>query len=169
MKNIFIATCLFMLLMPTAYSAGLKVGVVKLNKVWADSPQATAIDSAMKERFDGKKKELDAMQNELKTMQDNYKRNELVMTEDKLNEMRSDMSKKYQQFKQNEAVLAQEVNTMRSQELASLEQTTRGIVEKIAKDDKYDLILNDGVLYNTDALDISDKVLAGLKKVFKKK
>lgn len=158
-----------MLLMPTAYSAGLKVGVVKLNKVWSDSPQAAAIDTAMKERFDGKKKDLDGMQDELKTMQDNYKRNELVMTEDKLAELRANMTKKYQQFKQSEAALAQEVNTMRSQELATLEQTTRSIVEKIAKDDKYDLILNDGVLYNSDALDVSDKVLAGLKKAFKKK
>lgn len=169
MKKLFIALCMSLLLVPAAYSADLKIGFVIVDKILSEAPQVKAINDSMMERFGKKKKELEDLEAELKTMQDNYKRNELVMTEDKLNDMKNTMAGKYQQYKQLEAVLAQEVNNMRSQELATLRESMRAIIEKIAKDDKYDLILSEGVVYGADALDISDKVLDKLKKSFEKK
>ena len=169
MKKLFIALCMSLLLIPAAYSADLKIGFVIVDKILSEAPQVKAINDSMMERFGKKKKELEDLEAELKTMQDNYKRNELVMTEDKLNDMKNTMAGKYQQYKQLEAVLAQEVNNMRSQELATLRESMRAIIEKIAKDDKYDLILSEGVVYGADALDISDKVLDKLKKSFEKK
>ena len=169
MKRLFITMCALALVVPAVNAADLKIGYVTVDKVLADAPQVKAINDAMMERFGGKKKELEAMEGELKTMQENYKRNELVMTEDKLNEMKNNMIGKLQAYKQQEAILAQEVNTMRSQELATLRESMRTIIEEIAKEDKYDLVLSEGVVYGTDKLDISDKVLAKLKKDFKKK
>ena len=124
----------------------------------------------MLERFGGRKTELEEMEKEINEMQENYKRNELVMTEDKLNEMKESIIGKIQEFKQKEAVLQQEVATVRNQELAVLQQSVRSVIEDIAKAEKYDLILtSDGVAYASDAFDISDKVLERMKKAFDKK
>jgi len=110
------------------------------------------------------------MEKEINDMQEDFKRNELVMTEDKLNEMKDNIIGKIQDFKQKEAVLQQEVATVRNQELAVLQQSVRSIIEEIAKDDKFDLILtSEGVAYANEDLDISDKVLERMKKAFKKK
>lgn len=169
MKKLFITLGMLVFLTPVVNAADLKVGVVAVDKVFAEAPQVKAINDAMMERFGGKKKELEDMEAELKTMQENYKRNELVMTEDKLNEMKNGMITKMQEYKQKEASLSQEVNTMRSQELATLRDSMRNVIDEIAKDGKYDLILSEGVVYHKDALDISDKVLEKLKKAFDKK
>ncbi|MGB5397914.1 MAG: OmpH family outer membrane protein [Gammaproteobacteria bacterium] len=169
MKKLFVTICALALVVPAVNAADLKIGYVTVDKVLADAPQVKAINDAMLERFGGKKKELESMEGELKTMQENYKRNELVMTEDKLDEMKNSMIGKLQAYKQQEAVLAQEVNTMRSQELATLRESMRTIIEEIAKEGKYDLVLSEGVVYGNDKLDISDKVLDRLKKAFKKK
>jgi outer membrane protein len=146
----------------------LKIGFVSVEKILTEAPQVDAVNTAMLERFGGKKEELQSLEKEIKTMQENYKRNELVMTEDKLNELKTKIIGKMQAFKQKEATLSQEVATMRSQELAVLQKSVRGIIQDIAKSGKYDLVLSEGVVFANDKLDITNKVLDEMKKSFKK-
>jgi outer membrane protein len=65
-------------------------------------------------------------------------------------------------------LLQQEVATVRNQELAVLQQSVSSIINEIAKDEKYDLILSEGVVYADEKLDITNKVLERMKKAFKK-
>jgi len=151
-------------------AASPKIGYVSVEKILTEAPQVQAVNDSMLERFGGRRTELQEMEKEINDMQEDFKRNELVMTEDKLNEMKDNIIGKIQDFKQKEAVLQQEVATVRNQELAVLQQSVRSIIEEIAKDDKFDLILtSEGVAYANEDLDISDKVLERMKKAFKKK
>jgi len=146
-----------------------KIGYVSVEKILTEAPQVKAVNDSMLERFGGRKTELQEMEKAINEMQENYKRNELVMTEDKLNELKNDIITKIQEFKQKEAVLQQEVSTVRNQELAVLQQSVRSIIQDIAKADKYDLILtSEGVAYADEKLDISSQVLERMKKAFKK-
>ena len=83
--------------------------------------------------------------------------------------MGNDNLGKIQVLKQTEAVLSQEVTTVRNQELAVLQQQVRGIIDDIAKKGKYDLVLSEGVAYVNPKHDITDKVLDKMKAAFKKK
>ena len=146
-----------------------KIAYVSVEKILTEAPQVKAVNDSMMERFGGRKTELQEMEKEINEMQENYKRNELVMTEDKLNELKDSIITKIQDFKQKEAVLQQEVATVRNQELAVLQQSVRSIIQDIAKDEKYDLILtSEGVAYANEKLDISNKVLDRMNKAFKK-
>ena len=145
-----------------------KIGVVSLEKVLTEAPQVKAVNESMLERFGGRKTELEELEKEINGLQENYKRNELVMTEDKLNELKNKIIAKVQEFKQKEATLAQEVNTVRNQELAVLQQSVRSIIDDIAKTEKYDIILSEGVIYTSDSYNITGKVLERMKKAFKK-
>ena len=150
-------------------AGGAKIGYVSVEKILTESPQVEAVNESMLERFGGRKTELQEMEKQINEMQENYKRNELVMTEDKLNELKNQIIAKIQEFKQKEAVLQQEVATVRNQELAVLQQSVRSIIEEIAKAEKYDLILtSEGVAYANEDMDISGKVLERMKKAFKK-
>ena len=168
MKKNVIAILFFLVGSSSAIASDLKIGFVSVEKLLTNSPQVEAVNTAMLERFGGKKDELQNMQKEIETMQENYKRNELVMTEDKLNELKSKLIAKVQTFKKMEATLGQEVNTMRSQELAVLKKEVSDIINDIAKRDNYDLILSEGVVFAKDEMDITDAVLDEMKKAFKK-
>jgi outer membrane protein len=158
-----------LLLSANAMAAGaLKIGYVSVEKILAESPQVEAVNATMMERFGGRKTELQDMEKSIKEMQENYKKNELVMTEDKLNELKNDIIAKIQDFKQKEALLSQEVATMRNQQLAVLQESVRSIIQDVAKAEKYDLILSEGVAYADDKLDITDKILDRMKKAFDK-
>jgi len=167
-----LATSLMILLFASANvmaASAPKIAYVSVEKILTEAPQVQAVNDSMLERFGGRKTELQEMEKEINEMQENYKRNELVMTEDKLNELKNNVIAKIQEFKQKEAVLQQEVATVRNQELAVLQQSVRSIIEDIAKAEKYDLILtSEGVAYANEKLDISNKVLERMKKAFKK-
>jgi outer membrane protein len=169
MKKVVYGFVLMFLVSSNVIAAdNLKIGFVSVEKILTEAPQVDAVNTAMLERFGGKKEELQSLEKEIKTMQENYKRNELVMTEDKLNELKTKIIGKMQAFKQKEATLSQEVATMRSQELAVLQKSVRGIIQDIAKSGKYDLVLSEGVVFANDKLDITNKVLDEMKKSFKK-
>ena len=157
------------LLSANAIAAGLKVGVVSVERILTEAPQVDAVNTSMLERFGPQRDELQKGEQEITKLQENYKRNELVLTEDKLNELKKEIITKIQALKQKEAVLTQEVGTVRNQELAVLQQQVRGIIDDIAKKGKYDLILSEGVAYSSEKLDITDKVLDMMKNAFKKK
>ena len=157
------------LLSANAIAAGLKDGVVSVERILTEAPQVDAVNTSMLERFGPQRDELQKAEKEITKLQENYKRNELVLTEDKLDDLKKEIITKIQALKQKEAVLTQEVGTVRNQELAVLQQQVRGIIDDIAKKGKYDLILSEGVAYSSEKLDITDKVLDMMKAAFKKK
>jgi len=171
MKTIVSTLIILFFASTNAVAAGSpKIGYVSVEKILTEAPQVQAVNDSMLERFGGRKTELQEMEKEINDMQEDYKRNELVMTEDKLTELKNSIIGKIQDFKQKEAVLQQEVATVRNQELAMLQQSVRSIIEEIAKADKFDLVLtSEGVAYANEDLDISGKVLERMKKAFKKK
>ena len=168
-KNLVLSVLLIASFTSTAIAADLKIGVVSVERLLTEAPQVKVVNTSMLEQFGPQRDALQASEKEITKMQENYKRNELVMTEDKLNELKKEIIIKIQKLKQIEAVLAQEVSSVRSQELAVLQQQIRGIIDDIAKKGKYSLILSEGVAYADEKLDITDEVLDKMKSVFKKK
>ena len=152
----------------TVHAANLKIGYVDVEKLLKEAPQVEQINKNMLERFGGKKVELETGEKEILELQEKYKRNELVMTDDKLNELKTVIISKVQQFKQKEAVLQQEVATMRNQEVAVLQQTIRSVIADIAKSGKYDLIVSDGVLHASKSLNMTQNVLDKMSALIKK-
>jgi outer membrane protein len=157
------------LMSANVFAADLKVGVVSVERILTEAPQVDAVNTSMLERFGPQRDELQKGEKDITKMQENYKRNELVMTEDKLNDLKKEIITKIQQLKQKEAQLTQEVGSVRNQELAVLQTQVRGIIDDIAKKGKYDLILSEGVAFSSPKLDITDKVLDVMKSAFKKK
>lgn len=169
MKYLFKLILLTMFVSVTSvHAANIKIGYVDVEKLLREAPQVEKINKKMLERFGDKKTELEAAEKEIIELQEKYKRNELVMTDDKLNDLKSVIIGKAQFFKQKEVLLQREVATMRSQEIATLQQSIRKIIAKIAKKDKYDLILSDGVLHANETFNITQDVLDKMSALLKK-
>lgn len=169
MKKVVLGILLSGFMSFSVSAADLKIGVVSVERILTEAPQVDAVNTTMLERFGPQRDDLQDLEKEITKMQENYKRNELVMTEDKLEALKKDIIGKIQLLKQREAVLTQEVTTVRNQELAVLQQQVRGIIDDIAKNQKYSLVLSEGVAYTDPKLDITDKVLDKMKAAFKKK
>ena len=164
MKNLFklFLLTISLVAVPT-YAADTKIGFVDVERLLREVPQVEKINAKMLDRFGPKKSELEGLEKEIKNLQEKYKKNELVMTEVQLNQLKENVISKVQAYKQKEAVLQQEVATMRSQEIAVLQKTIRAIIDDIAKSEKYDLIISDGVLHSNATLNITDRILKTMR------
>jgi len=150
-------------------AADLKVGFVNMNQLLKEAPQVEAINKKLQDRFSTPKKELDELGNTIKEQEKEIKRNELLMTESKLKKSRENMMEQIKQYREKEAKLAKELQTMQNQELAVFRDVVRKELSAMAEQEKFDLILNDGVMYADKSLNITDKLLERLKKQAKAK
>ncbi len=168
MKKLFTVLLFSGLFSTATIAADLKIGVVSVERILTEAPQVDKVNTSMLERFGPQRDGLKAMEKDITKLQEEYKRNELVMTKDKLNDLKKKIITKIQALKKKEAVLGQEVATVRNQELAVLQTQVRKIIDEVAKSDGYNLILSEGVAYTEKELDITDKVLSKMKSAFKK-
>lgn len=163
-KRAFVAAALALAIAAPASAAELKIGVVSLAKLAAESPQAKKIQESLEQEFAGERRELLALQNDLKGLQEKFQRDAEVMSQSE----RSDMERRIRdmgrdlQFR-NQTYL-EDAQARRNEELAKLQRELVIAVNEFAEKQGYDLVLVDGVIYANKALDITDQVLATIKK-----
>ena len=106
MKKLIISLILLSGFISTAViAADLKIGVVSVEKIFTEAPQIDAINTSMLERFRPQRDDLQKAEKEITAMQENYKQNESVMGEDKLNELKKKIITNIQMLKQKEAMV----------------------------------------------------------------
>ena len=56
----------------------------------------------------------------------------------------------------------EDLNLRRNEELAGIQERANKVIQQIAESDKFDLILQDPVVYASQRIDITDKVIKAL-------
>lgn len=145
-------------------SAELRVGYVNVVKVLEEAPQGLAALKKLETEFGPRDKELVALQKRVQLMEEellkqpaNARDPELRRRERELLTLKREQKRLTQEFREDH-------NQRRNEELSVLQQTVHRAVAELAKQEKYDLIVNEGTLYASDAVDITDKVLKKLGK-----
>ena len=155
------------LLLPLSVSAEMeifKIGYVVVEKVLKEAPQTAASNKKLEKEF---KSRTDGLQKKVKDIQKQekeFKKNSVTMS----NTDRQKAQKKIQNSKieiqRIERELREDIDIRRREEIGKLQQKINEAIEKMAKDDKYDLILYQGVAYASKEIDITDKLIKVLAK-----
>jgi outer membrane protein len=146
-----------------ARAAGLRIAVVNYGELLQESPQAKAAVATLRAEFAPKQRSLQAEASELKAREDNLKKNEATMTQDQRDQAQLDLRERYQDLARKQSEIQDDVNTRRNQLMSQLQQTLVRVVQNYAKQQKYDLVLADGVIYSDSTLDITPAILSALK------
>jgi len=152
-----------MMLAVTPAWAELKIGYVNYALLMQDSPDAKTVSDALRNEFLPRQRELVTMQTSLKTREDKLTKDGATMTEDQ--RTREDKAirdgERDLQRKQTEA--QDDLNARRNEELSKLQKTLLEQVQGYAKAQNFDLVIAEGVVYATSAVDITPQVLAMLQ------
>ncbi len=160
MKKIISTVFLFSALMAPIVVNAQKIGFVNLNTIFTEYAKVKGIEAKLEAKFSGPKKDMDAAVVEIKAMEKEIKTNELLMTESKLAASKDKLRQKIMDYRQRGAALEQELQAMRNAEMNDFRKVISEITKKYAKDKKYDLVLNEGVMYSSDSANITDAVSA---------
>jgi outer membrane protein len=148
----------------TQVFADLKVGYVNAVRVIEEAPQGVAALKKLETEFSQRDKELVALQNRIRQLDDELQKNVPAQkeTDRRAREREALMLKR--ELKRATAEFREDYNQRRNEELAVLQQVVRKAILDIAKQEKYDLVLHEGTVYASDSIDITEKVLKKLGK-----
>ena len=150
----------------TVYSGPLlaetRIGFVDTVKLMESAPQAKAAQSKIEKEFAPREKELVALQRQIKTKEDKLTRDGAVMSESERSKLEREILSKRRDLKRTQEEFRDDLNIRRNEVLAKLQKDMYEAVVTLAKEQKFDLIMSQGVVYSSDKIDITDSVLKKL-------
>lgn len=146
------------------YAENSKIGYVDSARVMNSAPQAEAARKMLKDEFAPRDQKLVQQQNKLKKLEEDLSRDAAVMSESvRLKKEREIISLK-RDIKRAQEEFSEDLNLRRNEELGKLQKVIIDAIVAVAKDEEYDAIVGDTVLYASQRIDITDKVLERLRR-----
>jgi len=152
------------LLLPISALAEIKIGYVVVEKVLKEAPQTTVsnkkLEKEFKSRTDGLQKKVKGIQKQEK----DYKKNSVTMSESERQKAQKKIQNAKIDIQRIERELREDIDIRRREEIGKLQQQINKSIEDLAKKEKYDLILYQGVAYASKGIDISNDLIKALGK-----
>lgn len=146
-----------------AATAQTRIAVVNISKLVTESPQAASARQKMDQEFSARRKRLEDMQNKLNADVEKAKKDAAVMSDDQKKKTQEDITRRGREFAKQQGDYNAEVARREQQELETLRKAILEIVADVARQNKYDVVLSEGVVYAADSANITDKVLAAMR------
>ena len=143
--------------------AEIKIGVVNASRLLQESPQAKAVQDALRSEFAPKQREMAAQQAALKAKQEKYEKDAPTMSAEQRAKAEKELRDGNREYSQKVTDFQEDANTRQNEELSRLQSAIVAEVQSYALSQKYDLVLTEGVVYANSSLDITAAVLAGLQ------
>lgn len=161
-RSLILGSAATLVLAATPAWAELKIGYVNYSELLQQSPDAKVIADALRNEFLPRQRELVALQQSLKTREDKLTKDGATMTEDQRTREDTDIRNGDRELQRKQTEFQDDVNSRRNEELSKLQKSLVEQVQAYAKSQTYDLIIVEGVIYATNAVDITPQVLAML-------
>jgi len=161
------AMCVVVLVFGAAHAQESKIGFVNVGRLLSESPQAKSAMEALQEEFAPRQREIVAQQTGLSEKESRLERDLEVMGADERQNAQRDLRKVQREIARSQEEITEDFNLRRNEELGKLQRELMQQVQAFARQSGYDLIVSDGVLYASSAVDITQQILTGLESSFK--
>ncbi len=144
--------------------AEVKIGFVNPIKVLESAPQAATAREQLEKDFQPRKDEIIAAQKKVQKLEQDLVRDADTMSESARQSLERDIISQKRDLRRVQEEYREDLNLRRNEELAQLQREISKVIKQVAEEGKYDLIVGEAVIYASDTIDITNKVLERLKK-----
>jgi len=153
----------FLLAAPVS-AAESKIGVVIVNRLLEESPQAIAAQKKLRSEFSKRDKKVIEQQKSMKAKEDKLKRDGSVMSEAERTKLDKQIRNARRDLRRAIDELREDRTIRTNQELGKLQKIVNQAIKDVGKAEGYDVIFYEGVAYASKKADLTDKILTRLKK-----
>ncbi|MGM0412059.1 MAG: OmpH family outer membrane protein [Pseudomonadota bacterium] len=146
-----------------AQESSARIGVVNIAKLFQEAPQAQDANQRLEEEFGSRRQELGRQQEELQEKQEQLESEGDLMSTSQRDALEDEVRQGQQELAREQQSFEQDVNARRNEELGQVQQRIFEVIEELAKNEGYDVVLGDNVIYAADSVDITPRVLERLK------
>ena len=145
-----------------AQAADLKVGFLNTERVLRESAPAVRAQKKLEREFEKRTADLAKMERQIRDLQTLLERDGATMSETDRKNRERELGTLQRDFQRNERSFREDVNQRRNEELASLQDRANKIIQQIADVEKFDLILQEPVVWASPRIDITDRIIKAL-------
>lgn len=141
-----------------------KIGFVNTARVLKEAPQARRVEERLKAEFEPREAQLKQKRQEILTLEDQLK-SDSALTANARRKLEREIRLKVSQLKFLEQEFREDQNLRRNEEIRELQQVISKVLKMQGDDQKFDLILTEGVSYVSDRIDITAETIEMLKQI----
>lgn len=164
--NAFAAIALATLITGPVSAQELKIGVVNIPVLMEQAPQARVAMAALEEEFQPRQREIVAKQTEFEELGERVQRDVAVMGETERRNAEKELRDLQREVTRLQTEFREDLNLRRNEELGNLQRSLLKEVQDYAESSGFDLVVGDGVLYASTAVNITENVLRAMEANF---
>jgi outer membrane protein len=143
--------------------AEVKIGVVDYARLLEQSPQAKALQDALKNEFGPRYQQLLAQDQQLKQRADKLQKDGATMSQEQRDKEEKAIRDAARDLERRKSEWQDDSNTKRNDEMNKLQRSLVGEVRDYAKAQSFDIVIAEGVIYATPTVDITPAILQALQ------
>lgn len=139
-------------------AAEIKIGFVNVARVMEKAPQAAKAKKRLEKEFSPRDKQLVAQQKAIKKLEEKLARDATVMSEEERSKIQRDIISKKREATRGQQEFSEDFSIRRNEELQKLKKRIYEAIQALAKEGNYDLLLTDGVIHASDAINVTSEI-----------
>ncbi len=151
---VLFATCAI-----SAAAQEFKVAYINTQRITSDSTPAKAAATKLEQEFSKRQKELADQQAALKAFGEKFERDAPTLNEAQRAARQREGGELSRDLQRRQREFQEDVNSRRNEELQAVLDRSYKAVKQVAEAEKYDMVIQEAVVYVNPKHDITDKVL----------
>ena len=146
---------------PAALAAELKIGFVNTERVFREAAPAKRAQQKLEKEFAARNAELGKIEKQGRDLQNELERENVTMPEAQRRDKERQLADISRNFQRIQREIREDLNLRRNEELAGVQERATRVINQIAEQEKFDLIIQEAV-FASSRIDITDKVIKAL-------
>jgi outer membrane protein len=149
----------------TDVDADTKIGFVNVNRIMRDSGMAVKLSKKLEKDFAPREAEIKKAIVDFKNRQAEFEKNALTLPESERNKRQQDLLAEQREIERKRRDFQESLHQARNDAAGQLQEKARKIVLEVAEKEHFDLVIEEnGVIYVSNKIDITDRVMKLLEK-----
>lgn len=143
-------------------AAAIRVGFVNTERLFREAAPAKRAQAKLEKEFATRDAEVQKLTRQTRDLQSSLDKDGATMPEADRRNKERDLANLSRDLQRAQREFREDLNLRRNEELAQLQERANKVIQQIAETEKFDLILQDPVVYASQRIDITDKVIKAL-------
>jgi len=145
-----------------ASAVDYKIGFVNTERLFREAAPAKRAQQKLEREFATRDAEIQKMSKQVRDLQGVLDKDGATMQESERRNKERDLANLSRDLQRAQREFREDVNLRRNEELAGFQERANKVILQIAEAEKFDLILQDPVVYASQRIDITEKVIKAL-------
>jgi len=159
MRKLLIAAVSFWVF--TAGAVDMKIGFVNTERVFREAAPAKRAQQKLEREFAARNAELAKTEKQGRDLQMELERENVTIPDSQRREKERQLADISRNFQRLQREIREDLNLRRNEELASVQERATRVINQIAEQEKFDLIIQEAV-FASSRIDITEKVIKAL-------